>query len=146
MQLVDGGTRFNLPRGSRNQVFKVHLQLPSSLSCDKCVMQWWYSAGNNWDCDKTGCGMGKGKQEHFVNCADVRIIARGEGATKPKPRVTRKPPVVVTDAPIPTTVPTGERGGCRATGSWEGNENMDRWCRHNCARGFCPEANCVCNM
>ncbi len=136
LELVGGGTRFNLPRGSGDQVFKVKLNLPNGLVCDKCVMQWWYSAGNNWDCDNTGCGMGKGKQEHFVNCADVQIVGRDK--PMPKPQSTKKPPVVVTEKP------TNEREDCKATGHWKGNVNMDRWCRQNCAIGRCSATYCVC--
>ena len=137
LKLVTGETRFNLPAGSGDEVFKVKLQLPSNLVCDQCVMQWRYSAGNNWDCDTTGCGVGKGKQEHFVNCADVKIVAKG--APLPKPDVTNKPPVVVTDSPKP------ERADCKAIGHWAGNVNMNRWCRQNCAVGQCSTAYCKCS-
>lgn len=73
LRLRNGGTRYQLPRGSGNDVFKIAATLPSDLVCERCVVQWWYRAGNNWDCDKSGCGIGRGKQEHFVNCADVKI-------------------------------------------------------------------------
>eukprot|EP00794_Sanderia_malayensis_P016055 gene16055-17677_t len=136
LEVVGGGTRFNLPRGSGDQVFKTKLRLPSDLTCDQCVMQWWYSAGNNWDCDSTGCGMGKGKQEHFVNCADVKIAGKDEPL--PTPGQTKKPPIVVTDSP------TKERQDCKAIGQWAGSVNMDRWCRQGCAIGRCPQSHCVC--
>eukprot|EP00794_Sanderia_malayensis_P016057 gene16057-17680_t len=74
LEVVGAGTRFNLPRGSANGKFKTKLRLPADLLCKRCVMQWWYNAGNNWDCDSDGCGVGHGKQEHFVNCADVKIV------------------------------------------------------------------------
>ena len=137
MELVSGGKRFQIPRGSGDEVFKIKLKLPSDLVCEQCVIQWWYSAGNNWDCDSTGCGVGKGKQEHFVNCADVRILPKG--APRPKPQATKKPPVVVTDAP------TQERKDCRAIGAWSGSVNMNRWCRQNCALGRCPTSICKCD-
>ncbi len=44
-----------------------------TIGCERCVLQWWYNAGSNWDCDSDGCGVGHGKQEHFVNYADVKI-------------------------------------------------------------------------
>ena len=138
LRFVSGGTRFNLPVGSGDQVFKVKLQLPSNLVCDQCVIQWWYSAGNNWDCDSTGCGEGKGKQEHFVNCADVQIV-NNNGGPMPTPSNTRQPPVIVTDAP------TTARSDCRARGHWKGNVNMNRWCRQNCAIGSCSAAYCECD-
>ena len=75
LELKSGETRYRLPRGSGNGIFKITARLPSNLICERCVVQWWYNAGNNWDCDSDGCGVGHGKQEHFVNCADVRITA-----------------------------------------------------------------------
>ncbi|XP_065068428.1 uncharacterized protein LOC135693783 [Rhopilema esculentum] len=137
LELVGGGTRYQIPQGSGDEVFKIKLKLPSGLICDQCVMQWWYSAGNNWDCDSTGCGVGKGKQEHFINCADVKIVPKG--APVPEPSVTKKPPVIVTDKP------TQERQDCRAVGAWAGSVNMNRWCRQNCAIGRCPSAYCKCD-
>jgi len=55
------------------QKLNIELKLPAGLTCKRCVLQWWYRGGNNWGCDKNGCGMGHGTQEHFVNCADVSI-------------------------------------------------------------------------
>ncbi|XP_066920151.1 uncharacterized protein [Clytia hemisphaerica] len=73
MDLVGGGTRFTVPRYGK-QKFDIKLKLPAGLKCKRCVLQWWYKGANNWDCDKNGCGMGHGTQEHFVNCADVSIV------------------------------------------------------------------------
>jgi hypothetical protein len=33
-----------------------------------------FCKGNNWGCDDDDCGMGFGKQENFINCADIAII------------------------------------------------------------------------
>lgn len=50
------------------------MRLPNELRCERCVLQWWYTAGNNWGCDSSGCGLGRGdNNEQFVNCADVSI-------------------------------------------------------------------------
>ncbi|XP_078350906.1 uncharacterized protein LOC144635697 [Oculina patagonica] len=72
----DGSNTWPL-HSSKNQEFKIKLVLPKGLTCDHCVMQWRYTAGNNWGCDKDGdCGVGKGdQQETFVNCADIKIVA-----------------------------------------------------------------------
>ncbi|XP_033735979.1 uncharacterized protein LOC117324301 [Pecten maximus] len=52
----------------------VSLQLPVGVSCDQCVIQWKYNAGNSWGCDQSfRCCMGCGEQEQFYNCADVEI-------------------------------------------------------------------------
>lgn len=69
----NGQTKWILPN-NLNTVFTIKLLLPMGLTCDHCVMQWWYSAGNNWGCDGDGtCGNGHGPQETFVNCADIKI-------------------------------------------------------------------------
>ena len=51
----------------------IPLKLPDGLKCKRCVLQWWYRAGNNWGCDREGCGLGYGNQETYANCADVSI-------------------------------------------------------------------------
>lgn len=70
----NGDTKWKINTNG-NDLFKIKLKLPPGLTCDHCVMQWWYRAGNNWGCDADGCGVGHGKQETFVNCADIRITA-----------------------------------------------------------------------
>ena len=130
---------------SKTGEFKIKLVLPKGLTCDHCVFQWWWTVGNNWGCDENGnCGVGKGKQqETFVNCADIKIVSAGG----PQPPATQPPPTVkpTTKAPsitAPLTKPP--TGGCKATGGWAGNANMDAWCRANCAAGHCPSTHCVC--
>lgn len=142
-----------------NQKFKIKLRLPKGVTCDRCVMQWWYTTGNSWGCDPDGtCGVGHGKkQETFVNCADIRITASdGSVTTDPPPPPTQAPPPS-TQAPLPPTqppsttkpmattpLPTGAPGGCKAVGAWAGNPNMDEWCVTNCALGNCPASMCKC--
>jgi len=72
LQLTSGGTKFIIEKYGR-RVYKMQLKLPRSLRCKRCVLQWWYKGGNSSGCDETGCGLGKGAQETFVNCADVSI-------------------------------------------------------------------------
>ena len=31
-----------------NRIFEMQYQLPKGLTCQQCVMQWRYIAGNNW--------------------------------------------------------------------------------------------------
>ncbi|XP_048580553.1 uncharacterized protein LOC5522282 isoform X2 [Nematostella vectensis] len=69
-----GQTRF--PLDSRTFSTSHDLVLPAELRCDRCVLQWWWKAGNSWGCDGDGCGLGHGHQETFVNCADVKIVSR----------------------------------------------------------------------
>lgn len=73
MKLEDGSSKFT--KVGKTGKYYLKLQLPANLTCKRCVIQWWYTGGNNWGCDKQGCGLGKGAQETFVNCADVIIEA-----------------------------------------------------------------------
>ena len=127
-----------------NDVFKIKLKLPRGLTCDHCVMQWWWHVGNNWGCDGPGnCGMGKGPQETFVNCADIRIT-KSDGSV-PLPPSTRPPPPTEKPPkptePLPTNAPNP--GGCKSIPPYKGKE-MDDWCRRNCATGYCPPTHCKC--
>ena len=77
LRLPDGRDRYKLPSPA-SKAFKVTLKLPDDLTCDQCVLQWKYTAGNNWGCDtkpKRKCGLGYGPNETFINCADIRIEA-----------------------------------------------------------------------
>lgn len=50
-------------------------KLPSGLVCDHCVLQWRYTAGNNWGTCKNGTqGLGCGNQEQFGACSDISIV------------------------------------------------------------------------
>lgn len=53
----------------------------SDLTCNQCVLQWRYVAGNNWGICPDGNGaVGCGEQEEFRSCSD---IALGEGIPTP---------------------------------------------------------------
>ncbi|KAJ7379975.1 hypothetical protein OS493_012737 [Desmophyllum pertusum] len=88
----DGSSTWPL-HSSGNGVFRIKLVLPKGLTCDHCVMQWWWTVGNNWGCNDNGeCGVGKGKkQETFVNCADIKIESAGGPAPTGLPTRTRLP-------------------------------------------------------
>ncbi|KAL4216731.1 hypothetical protein ACF0H5_024454 [Mactra antiquata] len=64
--------RFYPPREPK--LNELHVELPPGMICDRCVLQWTYTAGNNAGTSSTGesC-MGCGIQETFVNCADISI-------------------------------------------------------------------------
>ena len=49
----DGANTWPL-HSSRNGLFKIKLVLPKGLTCDHCVMQWWWTVGNFWGCDDNG--------------------------------------------------------------------------------------------
>lgn len=73
---TNGNDRFPLPTTSAGD-FVLNGKLPSNLWCNHCVIQWTYVAGNNWGVCSNGTGMlGCGNQEHFRNCADIRITKK----------------------------------------------------------------------
>merc|ERR1711970_868783 len=74
MQLADGSYRWKIPRPWPMGNNKISVKLPAGLRCSQCVIQWKWHCGNNWGCDKSGCGMGHGPQEEFYGCADVKIV------------------------------------------------------------------------
>lgn len=65
----------------------VQVQLPPSIICKACIIQWRYHSGNNFGLSKrkdllcVGCG---DVQEEFVNCADIEILTPDERKFKPK--------------------------------------------------------------
>merc|ERR1712042_224148 len=74
MQLADGTYRWQVPRPWPMRENRISVKLPPGLRCSQCVIQWKWHCGNNWGCDKSGCGMGHGQQEEFYGCADVAIV------------------------------------------------------------------------
>lgn len=72
-----GYSKYELPDNEAPKTYKLKLRLPKGLTCEQCILQWTYVAGNNWgtDDDGTSC-MGCGPQEHFRACADISISKR----------------------------------------------------------------------
>ena len=58
--------------------YNVTVQLPAHVECDQCILQWTYTAGNNWGWCGDGSGaLGCGHQETFRACADISVAAIG---------------------------------------------------------------------
>jgi hypothetical protein len=69
---ADGATEY--PIGTSTGDYKIQLQLPANLTCNRCVLRWTYVAGNNWGWCGDGTGkLGCGTQEHFKTCSDIKI-------------------------------------------------------------------------
>ena len=75
LQRVDGqGTQVEVDSIG---TYEIKLQLPKSVSCNHCILQFNYRAGNNWGfCDDGSGRPGCGPQETFRGCADIRISHR----------------------------------------------------------------------
>ncbi|KAK3095006.1 hypothetical protein FSP39_009096 [Pinctada imbricata] len=60
--------------GSDVKEYEVELNIPETVTCSQCVLQWKYNTGNSWGCDENwSCGIGLGEQEQFYGCADISI-------------------------------------------------------------------------
>ncbi|XP_067658902.1 uncharacterized protein [Haliotis asinina] len=71
LKMADGRTRYDLTTGTGVKV--VQVSLPVGVRCQQCILQWKYNTGNFWGCDAAGCGLGRGRQEQYYNCADIAI-------------------------------------------------------------------------
>ncbi|XP_017121026.1 uncharacterized protein LOC108141913 [Drosophila elegans] len=68
---TDLDIRFYPRNGSR--IYEIHARLPD-FTCDQCVLQWRYVAGNNWGMCSDGNGaIGCGPQEEFRSCSDIAL-------------------------------------------------------------------------
>ncbi|XP_041673790.1 uncharacterized protein LOC108104322 isoform X1 [Drosophila eugracilis] len=65
--------RFYPRNGSR--IYEIQARLPE-LTCDQCVLQWRYVAGNNWGiCSDGNEAIGCGPQEEFRSCSDISLTS-----------------------------------------------------------------------
>ncbi|XP_045472156.1 uncharacterized protein LOC123678927 [Harmonia axyridis] len=72
LRLADGRADYDVSVSER--VIHNAVKLPDGLRCDRCVLRWEYTAGNNWGYCPDGSGrLGCGAQESYRNCADIRI-------------------------------------------------------------------------
>ncbi|XP_062593332.1 uncharacterized protein LOC134254818 isoform X2 [Saccostrea cucullata] len=90
--------------------YKLKLQLPESVKCRACVLQWKYNTGNSWGVDpKTNRGcIGCGNQEQFYGCADIAI---GHPNIEPgfsliTNQMSKGGPILKPGVPTPPLVPT----------------------------------------
>ncbi|GBP08959.1 hypothetical protein EVAR_78324_1 [Eumeta japonica] len=73
VELENGDTKY-YPIGSAK--YNLNYRLPAGLECEHCVLQWKYTAGNNWGVCANGTqGLGCGNQEEFRACSDISIGA-----------------------------------------------------------------------
>lgn len=81
LELEDGGTKYYPIEGSKK--YELTYRLPPGLVCDHCVLQWKYTAGNNWGVCEDGQQMvGCGNQEQFRACSDISITTMKSGAER----------------------------------------------------------------
>ncbi|XP_046637635.1 uncharacterized protein LOC124315930 [Daphnia pulicaria] len=68
--VVDG---INFHIGSTTGLYFPSVRLPAGVSCEHCVLQWFWTVANSPGLCPNG-GSGYCYQESFVNCADVSIL------------------------------------------------------------------------
>ena len=135
LELENGDRRWNLGDQGAGD-YTITLRLPSGLSCEHCVLQWWWTTGNNW--------MGN-QPETFVNCADIKILSASgnpqadTASPNPQPDTAAPNPQPTTGA-VKTNAPPPS--GCRAISPTA----TDAWCTANCLAGFCPASHCICTQ
>jgi hypothetical protein len=168
LELENGNQEWTLPDTGAGD-YTITLKLPTGLSCEHCVLQWWWTTGNNW----------KGNEpETFVNCADIKILpttnlqtgTAGQISTtqsstgtcppcncpapvvcptntpcpsQPAPPATNRPVTnpPATFQPAPPATTSAPSSGCIAVSPTA----TDEWCTANCAAGYCPSSHCFCN-
>ncbi|CAG9821461.1 unnamed protein product [Phaedon cochleariae] len=95
------GVRYFPKDGSK--VYEMKYRLPNK-SCDHCLMQWRYIAGNNWGNCPNGTGaVGCGPQEEFRACADIAISGKSDLPMVPE---LEEAPASSTTTVAPPAVPT----------------------------------------
>jgi len=162
--LPDDEDRYNVT-DSRTGDFVVKVQLPD-IECDRCILQWTYTAGNNWGwCNDQYGDLGCGPQETFRACSDISIRRNLRAAPRPRPI---RPNAVRpnTQQNINNLLPQGikspyselirekvaqsnevpRRSVCRGVGAYARLPGIDAWCAQNCLRrnSYCPESHCKC--
>lgn len=149
------------PEYESSGTMTMRYKLPTDLSCEHCVLQWWWVSGNTChgggyedptifpdiseDCPASGwlprenskCEDTGQYPEEFWNCADI-TIAPSQPGTPPTPLLyTPAPSPAPSTAPAPT-IPGGER-----TCVSKAPHISDEWCQQvQCAQdyidgGFC---------
>ncbi|RWS06298.1 uncharacterized protein B4U79_02654, partial [Dinothrombium tinctorium] len=141
--------------------FEIRLRLPRDLTCERCVLQWTYTAANNWGTCEDGTGkVGCGPQETFRACADIRIGGQKGSNSDDRRRAINFEPEISRETDFepevsqprdddegeePKRPESGGGENCVGTGAYAVVPGMDNWCKINCAAGFCPPTHCSCS-
>jgi len=73
LQTDSGSDRFPVTDW-RKGYWNTSVELPAEMTCDQCILQWTYTAGNDWGtCENGTSSLGCGPQETFRACADIKI-------------------------------------------------------------------------
>ena len=140
---------------------KMRVELPTNMSCSQCILQYTYTAGNNWgtgpqsaevvsqDCLQLEGKLGCGSQETFRGCADICVgdfcpqdqetcitadkirVPSSEGGN-----LTPKPTTPNPVTSVPVTAPATSDPGvtCQQAGVVQQHYilPLELWCRERC--------------
>lgn len=79
LSLEDGSYSYAL-NTSDVGLYPITVKLPDELTCDRCVLRWDWTTGNNWGLctDEDGAqqtgALGCGPQETFRTCTDISVL------------------------------------------------------------------------
>ncbi|KAK3594683.1 hypothetical protein CHS0354_016350 [Potamilus streckersoni] len=140
------------------EYYVIKIDLPDGITCKFCVLQWKYNAENSWGCDESGCGIGRGHQEQFYNCADIAILpsclkendtSLGQADAAVETNIAmRANPLQSGTYLDKTDSNTMGRTICNGVGVWKYVSSMAAWCTHNCLgpTKYCPDSLCACKQ
>jgi len=145
------GDRYVLP-STETKEFTARVQLPD-IECDRCVLQWTYTAGNNWGwCEDGSGGLGCGPQETFRACSDIRIKS-GQSSGLIRTTFVESIGIEETAENTVETVSVESKprldntySQCHGVGAWAAVPGINDWCTSNCFNTprFCPASHCIC--
>ncbi|XP_064596569.1 uncharacterized protein LOC135463183 [Liolophura sinensis] len=122
-------TRMAVEAFGKREIIRLSLDLPTTLVCSQCVLQWKYHTGKDWGCEPTGkCGLGLGPQEEFYTCADIAIdpstprmttttTTLVSTTTTTAGKTTRPVPKTITRTVTTTTIPSPTKAATTTTTS-----------------------------
>lgn len=128
----DGGTcsppsantnRFMVPNNNAlaavGSTITVRYRLPSGVTCENCVLQWYWQTGNS----------ASNFPETFWNCADIRVVGGGTPVANPTAYPT---PAASPQTAHPTPHPTPAGASCEQT---SGCNTIKKQCQVYCNTG-----------
>ncbi|GBG27222.1 Hypothetical Protein FCC1311_034442 [Hondaea fermentalgiana] len=127
----DNRERWVLPK-PQDEPYVMRYNIPEGISCERCVLQWFYQTGNSPDSYPEG----------FWNCADIRII--NDGSTSPPS--TAATPTLSVATPSPTSAIVASTSAPTTSSDQDncfGNGVSDEWCRNTgCAQVYVDAGYC----
>ncbi|CAF3625173.1 unnamed protein product [Rotaria sp. Silwood1] len=121
-------TKFRNVSQYGSEMITVRVQLPSDVSCQHCVFQWKYTAGNSWGTDpitgQSGAGLGR-ENETFMGCSDISILP--DGSPTDPPMVIIPTTSTITTTSTTTKISTTTATVITSTHHWTRPTTTNQW-------------------